>query len=152
MVTTISHLNNLIAETTEANLFVTSFTCILNMDKGEINYVNAGHNSPFILRGKEVIKLDEGSLAVGLFPDVPFTVAENQLKPNDIMVLYTDGIVEAENPEGEQYSFDGLVEFIKKNREYNAKEIKELVIKELEKYTKNTHFEDDITFIIIKCI
>jgi sigma-B regulation protein RsbU (phosphoserine phosphatase) len=154
MVATIGHLNNLIAETTESNLFVTSFTCRLDMENKKINYVNAGHNSPFILRNDDdedkIIKLEEGSLAVGLFPGVSYKVAEIELKPEDLLVLYTDGIVEAENPGGEQYSLNRLIDFIKVNRECKAESIKEKFIKELKVFVDKNYFEDDITFILVK--
>jgi sigma-B regulation protein RsbU (phosphoserine phosphatase) len=152
MVTTIGHLNNLIAETTESNLFVTSFTCCLDREKKKISYVNAGHNSPFILREDEdkIIKLQDGSLAVGLFPEVSYKVAEIELKPEDLLVLYTDGIVEAENPAGDQYTLNRLIDFIKANREHKAEAIKERFIKELKTFVDKNYFEDDITFILVK--
>lgn len=154
MVTTIGHLNNLIAETTESNLFVTSFTCCLDRENKKISYVNAGHNSPFILRNDDgedkIIKLEEGSLAVGLFPGVSYKVAEIELKPEDLVVLYTDGIVEAENPDGEQYTLNRLIDFIKANRKCKAEAIKETFIKELKIFVDKNYFEDDITFILVK--
>ena len=154
MVATIVHLNNLIAETTESNLFVTSFTCCLDRENKKISYVNAGHNSPFILRNDddedEIIKLEEGSLAVGLFPGVSYKVAEIELKPEDLLVLYTDGIVEAENPGGEQYSLNRLIDFITVNREHKAEAIKEKFIEELKGFIDKNYFEDDITFILVK--
>lgn len=150
MVKTISHLNNLIAETTDTNLYVTSFTCWLDREKMKIDYINAGHNAPFILREDEVIKLEEGSIVLGLFAGVSYKVAEIELKPGDLLVLYTDGIVEAENPVGEQFMLNRLVDFIKANRQYEAEEIKEMFIKELKGFIDKNYFEDDITFIIIK--
>jgi sigma-B regulation protein RsbU (phosphoserine phosphatase) len=150
MVTTISHLNNLIAETTDANLFVTSFTCWLDLQKMLLSYVNAGHNSPVILRGDEIIKLEEGSVPVGLFPEIAYKVDEIEVKPGDFLVLYTDGIVEAENPEGEQYSLDRLTGFLKSNREHEAEVIKEALVTELQGFTNRNSFDDDVTFILVK--
>jgi sigma-B regulation protein RsbU (phosphoserine phosphatase) len=150
MVNTISHLNNMIAETTEANLFVTSFTGWLDTEKMKIRYVNAGHNPPLIFRGDEIIELAEASLAVGIFPEVPYETAEVELKPGDLLVLYTDGIVEAENPAGHQYSLDRLIDFIKANREYEAEVIKERFIRELKGFIEKNSFEDDVTFILVK--
>ncbi|MCP5107450.1 MAG: SpoIIE family protein phosphatase [bacterium] len=66
------------------------------------------------------------------------------------MVLYTDGIVEAENPQGQQYSLNRLVDFIKKHRRHAADGIKEKVIAELKTFAGNSHFEDDVTFILVK--
>lgn len=152
MVATTAHLNNLIAETTESNLFVTSFTCCLDREKKKITYVNAGHNSPFILRkdSDKIIKLEEGSLAVGLFPGVSYKEAEIELESGDLLVLYTDGIVEAENPAGDPYTLNRLIDFIKTNKEHKVEAIKEAFIKELKTFVDKHYFEDDITFILVK--
>lgn len=150
MVTTISHLNNLIAETTDSNLFVTSFTCLLDRVNMKLKYVNAGHNSPVILRADNIIKLEKGNVPVGLFPEVAYEVDEMELEPGDFLVLYTDGIVEAENPDGEQYSLERLIDFLKTNREHETETIKEDLVKELKGFTNRNSFDDDVTFILIK--
>ncbi len=150
LVTTIGDLNNLIADTTPANLFVTSFTCRLDREKREIGYLNAGHNPPFVLRGGEVIKLEEGGLPVGVFPETPYKVVYRRLEPGDLLVMYTDGIVEAENPEGHQYSLERFVDFMKAWGGCAVEEIKKTFIDELNRYTEDTHFEDDVTFILVK--
>lgn len=150
LVTTISHLNNLIADTTPTNLFVTSFTCRLDMETGTVGYLNAGHNPPFVLRGDEIIKLEEGGLPVGVFPETPYNVVDCRLEPGDLLVMYTDGIVEAENPEGRQYSLERFIDFMKAWGGCGAEEIKKTFIDELMRFTEDTHFEDDVTFIIIK--
>ncbi len=150
MIVTISHLNNLIAETTDPNLYVTSFTCKYNSQKRHLEYLNAGHNSPILFRGKKTIELKEGSLTVGMFPDVEYTVAGIDVKKKDILVLYTDGIVEAENQSGEQFSLDRLSAFFKANHKLDAETLKDKLIEELKTFVAQDHFEDDITFIIIK--
>lgn len=152
MVATISHLNDLIAETTEPNHFVTSFTCLLDRKKMTLNYINAGHNPPFILREEELIKLDNTSLLVGSLPNVSYEMTELTLKPADLLVLYTDGIVEAENPDGYQYTLERLQDFIRFNREYSTKEIKEKFIGELKNFIGKNFFADDVTFILIKIL
>lgn len=152
MVATISLLNDLIAETTEPNHFVTSFTCLLDRKKMTLRYINAGHNPPFILRKGELIKLDNTSLLVGSLPNVSYEISELTLKPADLLVLYTDGIVEAENPAGCQYTFDRLQDFIKIHQEYSTEEIKKKFIEELKKFIGKNFFEDDVTFILIKIL
>ncbi|MDQ1354108.1 MAG: SpoIIE family protein phosphatase [Acidobacteriota bacterium] len=152
MVEVISNLNNLIVETTEPNHYVTSFTCRLDRENMKLSYVNAGHNAPFILREEKVIKLEKGSLSVGLFPDVIYEAVEIDVRPDDLLVLYTDGIVEAENPAGLQYSLERLLDFLTTHREKGAKKIKEMLIEELKGFIGKNHFEDDVTFILIKII
>lgn len=150
MLITLSHLNNLIAETTDANLYVTSFTCKYNPKKRLLEYLNAGHNAPFLFRGNKVIELKEGSLTVGMFPGVSYTTAELNLKKKDLLVLYTDGLIEAENPEGEQFSYERFKEFFKSNNHLDVESLKEKLVTELREFVGKEYFEDDITFIIIK--
>lgn len=152
IVAAIDHLNNLIAETTEPNHFVTSFTCLLDREKMTLSYVNAGHNPPFILREGELIKLDKASLIVGSLPDVSYEISQISLKYADLLVLYTDGIVETENPAGNQYTLSRLQNFIKNYREYHTEEIKEKFIAELKTFSGKNYFEDDVTFILIKIL
>lgn len=150
MVEVISNLNKLIVETTEPNHYVTSFTCRLDRENMKLSYVNAGHNAPFILRGEKMIKLENRVFAVGLFPDVPYEAVEIDVRPGDLLVLYTDGIVEAENPAGMEYSLDRLLDFVTTHREKGAEKIKEMFIGELKEFIGKNHFEDDVTFILIK--
>ncbi|MCK4762303.1 MAG: SpoIIE family protein phosphatase [Candidatus Aminicenantes bacterium] len=149
---TLAHLNNLIAETTEVNLYVTSFTCRYDSRKRLLRYINAGHNFPFLFRGGKAIELKESSLTVGMFPGVTYLTAQLELKKKDVLILYTDGLVEAENAEGEQFSYDRLKEFFKANKHLGADEIKERLIEELKCFVGRKVFEDDVTFIIIKIL
>ena len=69
---------------------------------------------------------------------------------NDLVLLYTDGIIEAENPQGEQFYYDRLKDCIKTNMHLPAESIKEKLIRELKEYVNADHFDDDVTFLIIK--
>jgi sigma-B regulation protein RsbU (phosphoserine phosphatase) len=150
LITTIDYLNDMIADTTDSNHFVTSFTCRLDVERNRLFYLNAGHNSPFILRGEEIILLDKGSMPVGMFPGTSYRIVEMPLEERDFVAMYTDGIVEAENPGGEQYSLERFIRFIKTHRERHVEEIKEAFISELKNFIQNDRFEDDVTFILVK--
>ena len=150
MRTTLTHLNNLIAETTDANLYVTSFTCRYDAKERSLVYLNAGHNPPFLFRKNNVIELKEGNLTVGMFPDVSYTTAEIAVRKKDLLVLYTDGLIEAENTAGYQFSYDRFKEFFQANKHLDVEVLREKLIAELRKFVGKDDFEDDITFIIIK--
>ena len=89
-------------------------------------------------------------MPVGMFPGTSFNIVEVSLEARDLLVMYTDGIVEAENPDGEQYSLDRFICFIKSHREISAEEMKEAFILELKNFIQNDRFEDDVTFILVK--
>jgi len=147
---TISEINKLIAETTDPNLYVTSFTATVDTDKMIMTYINSGHNSPFIIRGSDIVYLDEGTLVLGMFPEVLYECKEINLAKNDIIILYTDGVIEAENKNDEQFSLEKLIEIIRRNKEKETKMIKKEVIRELKEFTGGEYFTDDVTFMIIK--
>jgi sigma-B regulation protein RsbU (phosphoserine phosphatase) len=150
IVVTLDHLNSMIVETTEANHYVTSFTCKYNFKKRLLEYINAGHNPPFLFRDDKVIELKDGSFAVGMFPGVSYTTAAIDIKEKDMLVLYTDGLIEAENCEGEDFSYDRFKKFFKANKRLDVETLKEKLIAELKTFAGRKDFEDDITFMIIK--
>jgi sigma-B regulation protein RsbU (phosphoserine phosphatase) len=150
MLTTINHLDNLLAETTDASQFVTSFTCCVNLQDKKLKYFNCGHNPPFLFREEEIIELKEGEAPLGLFPGLPRTIATVNIEKNDLLILYTDGIIEAENPQKEQFYYDRLKDCIKSNKHLPAETIKETLIRELKEFVNTDHFDDDVTFLIIK--
>jgi sigma-B regulation protein RsbU (phosphoserine phosphatase) len=147
---TINHLNNLLAETTDLGQYVTSFTCVLNPVKKTIGYINAGHHPPFLYRGDQLIELAEGETVLGLFPDIPRKIVEQDLEKSDLLVLFTDGIIEAEGPGREQFSKERFKDFMERNKHLDVNVIKEKLIQELKQYVNSDYFEDDVTFIIIR--
>jgi len=152
ILTTIIYLNNLIAETTEMNLYVTSFSMLINRTNNVIQYINAGHIPPFILRDKNIIELKDGGLVLGMFPDITCEVVEFVLKKDDLIVLYTDGIIEAENKAGEQFSLLRFTDFFKSHSKKDTGFLKEELIKNLKSFVKNESFEDDVTFMLIRVV
>lgn len=147
---TINHLNNLLAETTDLGQYVTSFTCLVDPVKMKIGYINAGHHPPFLYRGDRLIELAEGETVLGLFPDIPRRIVEHDLEENDLLVLFTDGIIEAENPGRKQFSKERFKDFMERNKHLDVNVIKEKLIQELKQYVNSDYFEDDVTFIFIK--
>ncbi|MEN8152756.1 MAG: GAF domain-containing SpoIIE family protein phosphatase [Acidobacteriota bacterium] len=147
---TIGYLNNLIAETTEPNLYVTSFTCLIDSEKKTLDYLNCGHTPSLLVRGKKQIEISEGDTVLGMFPGVEFNLRSMDLKKNDIIVLYTDGVVEAENEKEEQFSFERLKQIVTQNSSSDTEKIKDIIITELKEFVKKESFTDDITFIVIK--
>lgn len=150
MVTTIRHLNNLIAETTDTNQFVTSFTCLIDSENLTMRWINAGHVPPVIIRQGEIIELGEGGMVLGMFPDIPVRESEIRLKKGDILALYTDGVTEAEDCHGQQFSLLRFVDAIRRHRRENMQFIKEKVVEELKMFAGTDDFDDDVTFILIK--
>ncbi len=147
---TVRYLNDLIAETTEPNLYVTSFTCSIDTDKKLMKYLNCGHNPSLIIRKGQAMELTEGDTVLGMFTGSEFNIREESLKKNDIIVLYTDGVIEAENSDDEQFSLERLKNVVINNSEKDTDLIKKEIMDELMEFNGSDRFTDDITFILIK--
>jgi sigma-B regulation protein RsbU (phosphoserine phosphatase) len=147
---TISHLNRLIAETTEPNLYVTSFTAKLDCRTGILSYINAGHPQPLVLRGTELLPLELGSTVVGMFADVEYPVSSLAMQPGDRLILYTDGVIEAENNEGEEYSLARLSAAVVGRRDMPAAAMLAALIDDLRNFCRRKDFSDDVTLMVVK--
>ncbi len=149
---TMQYLNDLIAETTETNLYLTSFTVKINKERKQLEYLNCGHNPQFIVRGKSIIDLNLGTTVVGMFPGIETPLYGIDLKRGDIIVLFTDGVIEEEDRNEKQFSTNRLKEIISKNSKLPADDIKDILIEALEKHSRGDKFNDDITFMLIKIV
>jgi len=147
---TISHLNRLIAETTEANLYVTSFTCKVDAGGGALEYINAGHPPPLVVRGNETLALDAGGLAVGMFSAADYVVAGFQLQPGDVLIFYTDGVIEAANDREEEYSSARLAAAVRERRQLPAADLQAALLADIRAFCGRDEFADDLTLMIVK--
>ena len=145
-----NYLNDLIAETTEPNLYVTSFTCKIDTENKILHYLNCGHNPSVIIRNGKAIELTEGDTVIGMFPGADLSIREVDLKSGDILTLYTDGVIEAENIKEKQFSLERLEKLIIENSDSDPEIIKDKIMKEMRTFTGSENFVDDITFILIK--
>lgn len=98
--------NNYIAQIHgSSNMFATMFMGVLNPQDGKLLYINAGHEPPLVVSdGHIAARLEPTGPAVGLMPDLPFALGEYELKPNDLLFAYTDGVVDARDAKGESFS------------------------------------------------
>jgi sigma-B regulation protein RsbU (phosphoserine phosphatase) len=93
-----------------ADRFTTLFFGLFDKAAQTLRYVNAGHNPPVVLREDGSVRwLEPGGAAIGMFPDSDYEEGAVRLKPGDLVIAYTDGVVEAENAEGEEWGVQGLL-------------------------------------------
>jgi len=105
-------MNNFLCKNNESSLFVTLFLGILNTSTGEVEYVNAGHNYPFIIKNNGTVNELENTHCIPLGIIINSSITQNSFKLDhgDTIFLYTDGISEAFNIEDEQYSIKRIAE------------------------------------------
>lgn len=142
------------ANTRGGSKFITFFWGILNSQGKQFRYSNAGHNPPYLIRHNgKIEKLEEGGLILGIFKTLkPYSEAFVTLSSGDVLIMYTDGISEAMNASGDQFTEERLEAILKDSTHLTTKEIIQRVQEELEKHTQSTPQSDDITMLVVKAL
>jgi len=149
----LGRLNTLMYETFPFERFVTLFYCELTTsENGLLMYANAGHCNPIHYRAKtrdfKILPSTGGLL--GLAPHQRFHIENINMRPGDILLLYTDGIVEALNKHGKQFGESRLKGMLRKHYHLSAKELAYVCIEEVQKYSAGSNYSDDKTVVVIK--
>ncbi len=148
----ISMVNEILCSNIYTNDFVTMLYVVMNSATGECNFASAGHN-PLLLFEKDnmmVKKLTVGGMFLGVFDDVEYESGSFNLKDGDIAFMYTDGLVEAMNPEDELYGYDRLISKIIMFNELSCQEIVDNIMADVKEFCRGRKFNDDITILVIK--
>jgi hypothetical protein len=129
--------------------FITFFYAVLDLSSGKLRYANAGHNPPLIARKDgELVKLVTGDFPLGLRASTSFHQSEIGLRSGDVLLLYTDGVVEAADIFGEQLGEERLIEILRTNRHLPASQLADAILNSVHTRSKNT-FQDDVTMLVL---
>ncbi len=142
-------INNFVSETIEMEKYITAFAGIYNDRTKDFIYVNGGHLPPLVLRGENFIELDATGIPIGMFSGTEYTQKQINLLKDDILIFYTDGIVEATNGK-EMFSIERVKDFIYSNREKSLENLTNLLIKNVMEFSPVQ--DDDITLLIGKIV
>jgi sigma-B regulation protein RsbU (phosphoserine phosphatase) len=133
------------------NKFVSFFFAALNLSDGCFASTNAGHNYPLIINSEgEIKQLKEGGFCLGLFENSEYNQEENQIKPGNILVMYTDGLTEAQNSKEEEFGESRVIEVVRENYKLKAAEIIDKILESVKRFSSSAQFMDDLTLVIIK--
>jgi serine phosphatase RsbU (regulator of sigma subunit) len=148
---TVLSINEYLVDNTPANRFVTLFIAELDPATRELRFINAGHNPPLIARANgDVEQLEAGGLPLGLMPFAEYEAGTARLDPGDVLVVYSDGVSEANNLAEEEFGLERLSEVIKANVGGSAAGIRDKVESALSTFTGTAPANDDITLVIVK--
>ncbi|MFW5662993.1 MAG: PP2C family protein-serine/threonine phosphatase, partial [Bacteroidota bacterium] len=148
-----SRLNTLICDTFPFDDFVTLFFCELTeSSKGLVLYANAGHISPiqYSRESDSFQHLPPTGGLLGIIRDQKFKVENASMQPGDILILFTDGITETQNKNGEFFGEEPIFDIVRKNKKRPPKEIAALIIEAVEKFSIESTYTDDKTIVVIK--
>ncbi|MFI3287214.1 MAG: SpoIIE family protein phosphatase [Rikenellaceae bacterium] len=148
----LKEMNRFMFEKNSSDLFTTLFIGKLDLKSGEMKYANAGHNPPILMReGKATLLSATANLPLGVLEDMDFKAHSIVLSLRDTLLLYTDGLTEAENERSELYSAERLLALLTDNiNEKSTKGLIEKIGKSVEDFTKGTDQSDDMTMLALR--
>lgn len=141
-----------ILDDARASLFVTVFYGVLNPHTGKLVYVNAGHNPPYLFSSRESVFVDSLSktgIPIGIYEDASWELQSVDIKPGDVLVLYTDGVTEAQNGNGDFFNEDLLIEAAEGHLGQPAHEVQIAILEAVQNFVGDSPQTDDITLMIL---
>jgi len=150
----IERLNVQVAKHSPASRFITFFYGLYDPRTGVLHFVNAGHLPPVLLRADgrfdRGAAASAGGLALGMFDHATYQTSQLTIEPGDVLVLYSDGITEAENPEGKAFEEAGLEAVLTRVAAGNPNEIGAAILASVEIYAADARLADDLTTLVVK--
>ena len=132
--------------------FTTAFLAEFDPASRVLKYVNAGHNPPVRLRGVETESLKIGGVPLGILKDAGYEAGETVLQPGDVLAIYTDGVVEAENVGGTEFGEDRMLASLRAVPGGTAQQLVRQLMAQIELFVGTAPQHDDITCMIVKCV
>ena len=147
----VTRLNAQIWRHSPGSRFITFFYAIYDPVSGTLTYVNAGQNPPLVRRGPgRYERLAATGIALGMFDQSSYSAVDTRIDPGEMLVLYSDGITEAENPEGQPLEEAGLQVILDSYPDESPAGLSTQIIKGVERYAQASRFTDDLTILILK--
>lgn len=144
-------INRLVCDNTEPDVFVTMFLAIVDHDTHALQYVNMGHNPPFLLGANDVVLLSDGGVIAGVLPEPPpYRLGFGTFPDDGVLVLYTDGVTEARNDAQHEYGIGSLVEIVRAVHDRPAGEILEAIIDDVRRHAEGRPLDDDTSILIAR--
>src|SRR6202047_1661247 len=145
-----NHVNRFLCSHSEVGRYATMFFGILDQD-GELDYINAGHPSPFLIRhGVAEEPFTEGSYPVGLVQEAEYVTAHVKLEPGDTLILFSDGVTEAMDPGEDLYGVPRLREVLTGQSDCALDKLQKSILESVENFAKGAHQADDLTLLIVR--
>lgn len=149
----VTALNEMIMTHTKSQKYMSMFLGLVDTRRQALHYINAGHVPPVVVRADgQTVLLTEGGMVIGLFPNVEYERGFLRLKADDVILICTDGIVEAANAEDEQYESEKLVDLVRRIRQKRAQEIVDAIFDDVAKFSEGGTHTDDKVMMVVKVL
>ncbi len=143
-------VNERMCEEARTEVFVTALYGVLELDTGRFAFANAGHLPPLLIRNGEVLSHEPGCLPLGIFPDLPAVCEAVHLTPGDALVLYTDGMLDAQNAAGEFLGEARFRQVLQMQAGLAARDLRSLMFDAIKNHMNGANVFDDMTLIVAK--
>ena len=143
-----TRMNAELSDNNDMGMFVTMFICMYDLKQGRLEYCNAGHNPPVISNAEgqyTLLDIKETNAPIGLWPDLEYVGEEISLFNNSMMLLYTDGLNEAENHRQEQYGEDRIIQLMTSNASQSMRGMVEALKADVDLFRDGAEQNDDLT-------
>jgi serine phosphatase RsbU (regulator of sigma subunit) len=146
-------INRHLCKSAPASRFATLFYGVYDASTRTLEYVTAGHHPPVLLRaadGTQCRRLRHGGLAIGMMPDAEYVSARVELKSDDVLVAFSDGITEAMNADGDEWGEDRFIGALEEARPATVRSIADQVLAAAADFTRGTPQHDDMTLVVVR--
>jgi sigma-B regulation protein RsbU (phosphoserine phosphatase) len=153
MLEAVNRLNSGIHSVSGGNRYVTLLLAEIDIHSQTIRYVNCGHNPALLFQAKnhDVVPMDSSCFPIGMFDSLGCTINPVSLTAGDILVLYTDGVTEAENSLGEEFGMERLSNLIRRDHILSADGLMNHILETVTDFSRDVGFDDDATIVVVKC-
>jgi sigma-B regulation protein RsbU (phosphoserine phosphatase) len=143
-------VNREVHATSLPDRYATLFYGVFEEATRALQYVNAGHNPPMVIRrDRSVVRLESGGPPVGMFPNWTYEEGAVQLDPGDLVLAYTDGVTEAVNPVGDEWGEEGLLRAVAEHNAQSAHALVEVIFRSMDEFSLGRQ-TDDATVIVLR--
>jgi sigma-B regulation protein RsbU (phosphoserine phosphatase) len=131
------------------NRFATLFYAEVEPGGGALRYLNAGHSPPLLARWSGIEELGASSYPLGMLEDVAYRQGELELRPGEMLVIYSDGLTEARNAAGEEFGTERLRQALGRLRNFPAEEAGRSLLREVDQFIGGERLEDDLSLVVL---
>jgi serine phosphatase RsbU (regulator of sigma subunit) len=152
MLEMVNRLNSGLHSLSDSNHYVTLMLADIDARNKSLRYVNCGHNPALLFQAKthDVVHMNSSCFPIGMFDSLSCTIHPANLTAGDILVLYTDGVIEAENSLGEEFGMERLSTLIQRGHTLSADELMSHILESVTDFSRDVGFEDDATILVVK--
>jgi len=146
---TLGHINRGLVRRAVEGKFVTMFYASLAAD-GRLTYCNGGHNAPFVVHADRISRLEAGGMVLGMFETAPYAEEVVALAPGDTVVVFSDGVSEAQNEAGDEFGDERIVAFLEAHRGSTPAQLRDGLVASVRQFAEGTPQGDDITVLVVR--